>query len=337
MVTQIATLTLMALVAACVCAAVRGAGFSDRLAAAEKATLDVMDSINATWEIDKYPNFLKSAWMPRHSWDRLVSKFEQRILAAEMTNTKLDFIISFTGSSVTAGHDSAFRDSFPAVTGQLMAPAFADLNINLVADNVAMGNNPCMPYDACVATFAGLDADIVHWEQQFNCWTDYQPRGVEQFIRQSLFMPSRPIVVLSGSETPLWKEEDCTNPGPYVLTAYEKDLVAAAAEPDGLRKVVTELNKDSRARWGGDLHSLVKAYPQACIQVFDHTGYEIYKGLGPYVKSWANGLGGWHPSVLGHKLRAHHHSFVWLAAWKVAVTQIKIAYQKGDTVITVHL
>lgn len=49
--------------------------------------------------------------------------------------------------------------------GDIMAPVFAPLNVKLIARNVALGNNPCMPYDVCVRIFAGYDADIVHWEQ----------------------------------------------------------------------------------------------------------------------------------------------------------------------------
>ena len=35
--------------------------------------------------------------------------------------------------------------------------------------NGAIGNNPCFPYDACVATHMGTDIDILTWEQSMNC------------------------------------------------------------------------------------------------------------------------------------------------------------------------
>lgn len=31
--------------------------------------------------------------------------------------------------------------------------------------NVAIGNNPCIPYDACVEAHTGPDPDLVAWEQ----------------------------------------------------------------------------------------------------------------------------------------------------------------------------
>lgn len=83
-----------------------------------------------------------------------------------------------------------------------MEPAFKALNLKLVAKNVALGNNPCMPYDVCVKIFAGLDADIVQWEQTYNC--PHHGAIMEQFVRQSLLIPSKPIVVFAESHTGTW-------------------------------------------------------------------------------------------------------------------------------------
>ena len=76
-----------------------------------------------------------------------------------------------------------------------------------------MGNNPCMPYDICVRTFAGIDADIVHWEQSYNCMSGKEAL-LEEFVRQSIHMPSRPVVVFSDSATPNWKEDQCKDSKP---------------------------------------------------------------------------------------------------------------------------
>ena len=104
-------------------------------------------------------------------------------------------------SSVTAGHDSLFNASTPVQTGLIMQPVLAKLDVELDSRNVALGNNPCTPYDVCVKYFAGLDADVVHWEQSYFC----EGRAImEQFVRQASFMPSRPIVVFSESQTGTW-------------------------------------------------------------------------------------------------------------------------------------
>jgi hypothetical protein len=138
-----------------------GTSFEVRLAEALGKTDEILGSIFQRWQIDKYPNFLESAAMTKTSWDVLKLKFEQRILQAAKSSFKGEkFVISFMGSSVTAGHDSPFNVSFPILTGEKIAPAFAPLAIRVISRNAAMGNNPCMPYDVCVRTFAGEDADI---------------------------------------------------------------------------------------------------------------------------------------------------------------------------------
>ena len=57
-----------------------------------------------------------------------------------------------------------------------------------------------------VHAFAGKDADIVHWEQSYNCDPGNTATSVpiEQFIRQSLSLPNQPVVVFSNSGTPNW-------------------------------------------------------------------------------------------------------------------------------------
>lgn len=103
---------------------------------------------------------------------------------------------------MTAGHDNHFNTSAPVVTEQLMRESFAPLGIKLQTRNVALGNNPCTPYDVCVKYFGGLDADIVHWEQTYFCASNRQI--TEQFIRQAMAMPSKPIVVFSDSHSGKW-------------------------------------------------------------------------------------------------------------------------------------
>lgn len=73
-------------------------------------------------------------------------------------------------SSVTAGHDSPYNRTTAPFAGEYMRTAFAALDIEVESRGVALGNNPCVPYDICVNVFAGLDADIVHWEQTYFCW-----------------------------------------------------------------------------------------------------------------------------------------------------------------------
>jgi hypothetical protein len=66
-----------------------------------------------------------------------------------------------------------------------------------------LGNNPCLPYDLCVKEYSGLDADVVHWEQSYNCGSG-DSWILELFIRQAMHLPNKPIIVLSESDTANW-------------------------------------------------------------------------------------------------------------------------------------
>ena len=169
------------------------------------ATKQIKD-IMTEWQVDKYPLFLRSAQMHKSSWELMKLRFMEAIMTGIESKSKSEkhkFLIAFMGSSVAAGHDSEFEFSYPMVTGDWLKPAFSAVGIDLVTTNNAIANNPCMPYDLCVAAFAGQDADIVHWEQSYNC---FDAPIYEQFARQAGFLPKSPIVVYSQSETHHWYE-----------------------------------------------------------------------------------------------------------------------------------
>ena len=168
-------------------------------------------AIGNEWDIERFPKFLKSCQMHKASWFEMKLRFMKVIVASEilkqkpaginLTELTNKFVISFTGSSVAAGHDSHISQSYPMVAGNLMQSSFANLNLNLLVRNVAHGNNPCFPYDPCVRTIAGDDSDMVHWEQSYNC---FDLPMYEQFARQASFLPKKPIIIYSESHTSHW-------------------------------------------------------------------------------------------------------------------------------------
>eukprot|EP01041_Mallomonas_annulata_P000845 gene845-1646_t len=290
--------------------------FKDKLVNAEKLADDVVADIFARWQIDKFPSFLKSGSMPKHSWEFMKLKFKQKIVAAEATKKPQNFSICFTGSSVTAGHDSPFNKSFGPLTGLIMSPVLKALNVHVDLRNAALGNNPCFPYDACVRTFCGPDADIIHWEQSYFCgWNGDHNPTLEQFIRQSIISPSHPIVIFADSATDNWEEKDCPKPiVPYVVTTEDKDMLRASAQT-----VATEINKNEY----GIPHEINKAYRTAGLQYWYHAHYHRqYKCQGPYHKDWGVGTVSWHPSISGHQLRADHHAYFWLSAWRDSIADV---------------
>ena len=152
--TLLATLALVAaLTATPARAAAQTQGDSSFLAVLHSSlglTDDILSAIETRWDIKNYPNFLKSGYMSVRAWKYLRVKLEQKIVSAQISRGIKNFTIAFTGSSVTAGHDSDYVKSFPALVGLAMRPALAPLGVNVVSRNVAFGNNPCLPYDVCV-------------------------------------------------------------------------------------------------------------------------------------------------------------------------------------------
>jgi hypothetical protein len=290
-------------------------------------TNQALKAIYDRWDIAHYPNFLRSVSMSHTGWEVLKLKMQEKLIAATSTAVIQTFVVSFMGSSVTAGHDSMFNQSFPVVTKALMEPAFRAAGIDLVTRNAAIGNNPCLPYDACVRTFAGPDADIVHWEQSYNCFgSDNEARvAFEQFIRQSLALPSHPVVIFTVSDTPNWEEKECTdevrNKAIEISDEEKKLLELVESNP---MEIATVLN--NQPEWVGghwsSMEDMFKAYKLAGLQLWNHGHYEKYKCHGPYVATWQCCSVSWHPSRLGHALRAAHHAYFWLLVYREAVKEL---------------
>ena len=120
--------------------------FEGRLTSSIEVANATLSDLANEWQLSSFPMLLKSCYMTSAAYDALVLRFQKKVLLAE-TLLPQRFIISFTGSSVTAGHDSQFSQSFPVLVGALMKPAMSEANVELVSRNVGMGNTPCIPYD----------------------------------------------------------------------------------------------------------------------------------------------------------------------------------------------
>ncbi len=311
----------------------------ETLRATQTETEKVMNDILKQWDVANYPNFLKSVGMTRTSWEVMKLKYKHKILSNMLGKTDNDtasFVIAFMGSSVTAGHDTPFNESFSERTGRLMSSPLKMVGINVDSRNAAMGNNPCVPYDLCPKTFAGDDADLVHWEQSYNCFAhDVGKTGpiFEQFIRQSIHMRKRPVVVFAESATPNWNKDECDKPEnkkEVSISAEDRKLYDLATKGDFM-KIATELNADliNKGEWSSQSKMLHSYQTLAGIQIWSHHHYESYKCRGPYVRDWQCCSASWHPSKKGHELRAAHHSFFWLAIFRDAV--IEILLEKKDS------
>ena len=111
------------------------------------------------------------------AWDILKFKFCEKIVTQQIDNRR--FLMLFGGSSVTAGHDNYFHESYPIVFERRMSAAFEALNVKLIVHNIAQGSNDCYPYNFCYNAMGGDNADWIGWEQSYNCGRD---KGVFELI-----------------------------------------------------------------------------------------------------------------------------------------------------------
>eukprot|EP01041_Mallomonas_annulata_P009545 gene9545-19841_t len=99
--------------------------------------------------------------MRSHDWDILKYKYAKKIVNRAQGQ---QFLMIFGGSSVTAGHDNFFNQSYPLIAEKRMSPVFEALGVKLIVHNIGMGANNCMPYELCYESMGGSEPDFVGWE-----------------------------------------------------------------------------------------------------------------------------------------------------------------------------
>lgn len=96
-------------------------------------------------------------------------------------------VMAFTGTSVTAGHDNLLSQAYPALVQELLSGITP-----VTTHNLAVGNNPAVPYGLCMNTILPEQVDIVAWEQAMNCPVDTS-RCVEAFLRHVAGVRDAPV------------------------------------------------------------------------------------------------------------------------------------------------
>jgi hypothetical protein len=96
----------------------------------------ILSLIHARYQLgDKGANFFLSANnMKKETWDIMKYKY-----LTKMLTKKQNFLMIFGGSSVTAGHDGLYNQSYPATVEQRMSPMLKSLGIDLIVRNIAQG------------------------------------------------------------------------------------------------------------------------------------------------------------------------------------------------------
>jgi hypothetical protein len=102
-------------------------------------------------------------------WDLIKLRFAEKILSE---GPDARYLMTFGGSSVTAGHDNGINMSYPLIVNRRMQASLAAAGVDLQVHNIAQGANNCMPSNMCYESMGGHDPDFVGWEQSFNCGHD---------------------------------------------------------------------------------------------------------------------------------------------------------------------
>ena len=112
---------------------------ADYLKTSGDIILKSLTQIKDYWRIRDYPLFLSTMDIPAESWEIQKNKFILQIIRQQQSLSRGKFVVAFTGSSVTAGHDNFVSDMYSEVFQQVSAPAFSALNITLEASEVVCG------------------------------------------------------------------------------------------------------------------------------------------------------------------------------------------------------
>ena len=342
---------------------------AQRMQTTLEAVRQAKAAIYKTWDVDNFPYFLSMVDAPRTSWELQKQKFVELLLSHQghgpgqtdgQQEHKRRFVIGFSGSSVTAGHDSFFNEAFPSVVNRTMRSVLAAAGVELEVRNHAFGNNPCCPYDNCLETHLGDDLDIVAWEQSMNCGRD--PRPVETFIRAAARMSKRPSVWFITSGTPYWGPDDCggggggsggkitnsttltliegkgwvetkvTAAGPAQApgTSAEEKALLSLVHPSAQAAAQSHLQNFTflqiKTSTPGRVLNLAQLYSGVAPVGQNVQVIEKYRCLGPYggdfsVKTPGGGQK-WHPGKRGHQLRGDSLSFFLLSVLEDALSAV---------------
>lgn len=145
--------------------------------------------IHQRYEMDFQPwqNFFMMIWnLPEHAWEIIRLKFAVKMIQGMLSgNSPPKFTMIFTGSSVTAGHDSFYDKSYVGIIEERLAVTLASAGIQLDLRNVAQPGFGCMSNNYCFSEMAMTKdevVDFISWENTFACGNS-NAAALEYFAR----------------------------------------------------------------------------------------------------------------------------------------------------------
>jgi len=174
-----------------------------------------------------------------------VQKVVTRAVAEATLKKRSRFVVAIQGTSVTAGHDNYFNQSYPLVLQRVAKDAFAAIGLDLVVRNHAMGNNPTIPASFCVLTQLGSDTDVAVWEFGMMVGGEQHIPWIEHWVRNAASLPRQPAIMF-------------IDPG------------EGARKPDGNGRLPTDKREGEPTDWSGFFMHHAKG-----VNLLDH--YKVRK------------------------------------------------------------
>lgn len=271
--------------------------FDKVLSSFDKAHDNFVTDLDHLYDSNNRNHFAKGLTITAKAQNIVIAKIV-RAIAQEGT-----FTMAYTGTSVTECGDNFWNASYAHWVETLLSPIAKSTKVNLVVRNVAEGANEVFPYDYCIETFAGADADIITWEQDMMC-PGWGSHAVEAFIQNAFKLPRKPTIMFS-------------NPGPNRYQSHRSRSL--------LGKWLSLNRKDLRRYYEDTgFHSLILFETLNEIPESDERftiGHLIGDG-----KLFGNA--GWHPGPYGHQVAGYQHALAYATLWKKAME--KISYYRNE-------
>ena len=250
---------------------------------AKEEAQQLLSLIRARYELDGPigSNFLlTTSNMLGKTFDIMKFKFLKKML--EENKEDKTFLMTFGGSSVTAGHDSKFEQSYPQIVQKRMGPILATLGVDLQVHNIALGANNCSPYQFCYEAQGGHDPDWVGWEQSYNCGHD--EAIFELAARVGGFSKNKAVVYYSASGA--WSPSGCPD------SEDKPPFSAEEWKPSDAGIEEWKPEQEDVQKWKDSLHAYASASQSARrFHTYDD-GSHNYAATSPH------GFNVWEPNAL---------------------------------------
>jgi hypothetical protein len=154
------------------------------------------------------------------------SRLREKLVVPIISDDDKKFTVAFAGTSVTAGHDNWFNQSYPLVYEATLRPVLEAGGVDFTVRNHATGGNAISPSHFCApAQLDGHPSDLDHVVYEFAMISSRDDCRFEYFVRSVLQLPRKPTFMAYTTSGVSWrddkeapKENKGKYPGPKLLT-----------------------------------------------------------------------------------------------------------------------